>query len=69
MILANMVYSGVRLSRPLDENELLEFEDISYININEVEYTGVFILVGFSALIVHFFDTTPTNVRTLFKLI
>lgn len=41
MIISNMVFSGIRLSRPLDENELLEFESISYININEIEYTGV----------------------------
>lgn len=46
MLLANMVFSGVKLSRPLDEDELLQFESIYRISVNEVEYNGTEIIAN-----------------------
>lgn len=35
-----MICSGIRLSRSLEEDELLQFESIGYITLNEVEFNG-----------------------------
>ena len=50
-----MVFSGVKLSRPLDENELLQFEAINRINLNEISYNGTEVI----GLDNFFEDTNP----------
>jgi len=44
MYLANMVFSSLRLSRHLDEDELLNFEKIDFVNINEISFDGGYIV-------------------------
>lgn len=40
MYLANMIFSSLRLSRHLEDDELLRFEKIDFININDITFEG-----------------------------
>jgi hypothetical protein len=51
MYLSNMVFSSVRLSRYLDEDELLSFEKIDWININEISFDGGYIVPTSNAFV------------------
>ena len=44
MYLTNMVFSGIKLSRHLDDDELIRFEKIDFININDISFDGGYIV-------------------------
>jgi hypothetical protein len=44
MYLSNMVFSSLKLSRHLDEDELIRFEKIDFVNINDISFDGGYIV-------------------------